>query len=719
MSTRDPKRNYTVEDTTTTTSSNTDVTKDTTASDATVEKTDDTSADSTVDSQQKQTSSVENQPTTKPVRKLEVRKKSRTLAELKSELKASEIYCKKLGNDPKRIAKAEAEDAEKLQEVLKNDPNATLIDKKTGKNLIDDKDDVEDAVPRPFRRCRKNGLLQTLFNKINARNQTTNVQSGSDAVVPSTSTQPKPAESYTPYKPTLYEQPRMNIDVDFENNVTSFDNTLTSIRIKHPPRQLDGANGLSINGTGLNKKKKSSKKTRKTKGDEDEDCCDDDDDEDDDEDYDPEEDEDDDDDEEDEYEPPVEGLPKNVIYSLPEEKWIKDAPEDVQKDIVERENKLAKVQLSEKPLRFRVLQSPNLSDRSKANIIRMIDDMNESMPFGGDFSKMNQRMNMLEKIPFDNYIQPVITSKDTPDKIGKYLMDVKDTMDKAVFGHSQAKQQIISILAREISNPKSVGNVFAIQGPMGNGKTTLAKEGICKAMGRPFAFISLGGMQDSAHFTGHSYTYEGSKPGRIVEILIETGCMNPVIYFDELDKVSETKHGEEIIHLLCHLTDTSQNSSFQDKYFSGIEFDLSKATFIFSYNDESRINPILLDRMIKIRTDGFDADSKMVIAKNYLIPNLRAQFQFSEADIEINDEVLRQIMSQYTHNEKGVRNLKRCLDAIMAKCNILRYIPADHQKTMGLAVKGFKMPYKMTLESLSQFIEKDEQVNPSVAMMYM
>jgi len=321
---------------------------------------------------------------------------------------------------------------------------------------------------------------------------------------------------------------------------------------------------------------------------------------------------------------------------------------------------MAQAQSSEIPLRFRVLQSPHLSTSTKLNIIRMINDMTDASPFGSDSSKSIQRMNMLSKVPFDNYIQPRITSQDPPEKIAQYLMEVKETMDKAVFGHTQAKQQIISILAREISNPKSVGNVFAIQGPMGNGKTTLAKEGICKAMNRPFAFISLGGMQDSAFFTGHSYTYEGSKPGRIVEILVETGCMNPVIYFDELDKVSETKHGDEIIHLLCHLTDSTQNSLFQDKYFSGIEFDLSKATFIFSYNDESRINPILLDRMIKIRTDGFDNDSKMVIAKNYLIPTLRSQFQFKEGDVEIGDDVLRQIMSQYTQNEKGVRNLKRC-----------------------------------------------------------
>merc|ERR1712072_1497477 len=129
-------------------------------------------------------------------------------------------------------------------------------------------------------------------------------------------------------------------------------------------------------------------------------------------------------------------------------------------------------------------------------------------------------------------------------------------------------------------------------------------------------------MQNSEFMIGHDYTYEGAKCGRIVEILQECGTMDPVFYFDELDKLSDSPKGEEIANLLCHLTDTTQNDRFHDKYFSGIDFDLSKATFIFSYNDESKINPILLDRMIKIRTKGFDTKDKLSIAKDYLIPRV-------------------------------------------------------------------------------------------------
>ena len=118
-------------------------------------------------------------------------------------------------------------------------------------------------------------------------------------------------------------------------------------------------------------------------------------------------------------------------------------------------------------------------------------------------------------------------------------------------------------------------------------------DGISKILGREFAFIALGCAGDSSSLEGHSYTYEGSTWGEIVQIIIDSKCMNPVIYCDELDKISDSARGQKIASLLTHLTDTTQNNQFQDKFFSGIEFDLSKCLFIFSYNDETKVNPIL------------------------------------------------------------------------------------------------------------------------------
>ena len=199
------------------------------------------------------------------------------------------------------------------------------------------------------------------------------------------------------------------------------------------------------------------------------------------------------------------------------------------------------------------------------------------------------------------------------------MYNAYDTLNKCVYGLNDAKMQIMQMAGQWISNPSAMGTAIAIKGPMGTGKTTLVKDGISKILGREFAFIALGGTGDSSFLEGHSYTYEGSTWGKIVQILIESKCMNPVIYFDELDKVSDTPKGEEIIGILTHLTDTSQNSEFHDKYFADVNFDLSKCLFIFSYNDESKVNPILKDRMYSIQTKGYEQKEKITIARNYLL----------------------------------------------------------------------------------------------------
>jgi ATP-dependent Lon protease len=189
--------------------------------------------------------------------------------------------------------------------------------------------------------------------------------------------------------------------------------------------------------------------------------------------------------------------------------------------------------------------------------------------------------------------------------------------------------------------------------------------------------------------------------------------MNPIFYFDELDKVSDTPKGEEIMNVLCHLTDTTQNHSFQDKYFSGIDFNLSHATFIFSYNDESKISPILLDRMTKIKTDGFDLKSKTIISKQYLLPRILSEYNFNKDDIIFNDDVIHNIINNFTDKEDGVRNLKRRLDEIVSKCNILRYDPSGY--LIKFKLKDFILPTIISNDNLSYFIENNNNFDNHVA----
>ena len=250
--------------------------------------------------------------------------------------------------------------------------------------------------------------------------------------------------------------------------------------------------------------------------------------------------------------------------------------------------------------------------------------------------------------------------------------------------------------------------------------TSIIKDGISKILGREFAFIALGGAGDSSFLEGHSYTYEGSTWGKIVQILIDSKCMNPIIYFDELDKVSDTPRGQEIIGILTHLTDTTQNSQFHDKYFSEIDFDLSKCLFIFSYNDESKVNPILKDRMYRIQTKGYEAKEKVKIARDYLLPKIREQVNFTEEEIIIPDETIQYIVSTtfLTKGEAGVRNLKRCLEIIYTKLNLFRLVKSESStffKDMDIKVE---FPFTVTKKHVDILIKNEENQNQSLLSMY-
>ena len=156
--------------------------------------------------------------------------------------------------------------------------------------------------------------------------------------------------------------------------------------------------------------------------------------------------------------------------------------------------------------------------------------------------------------------------------------------------------------------------------------------------------------------------------GKIVEILMDSKCMNPIIYIDELDKVSKTEHGKEIIGILTHLIDSTQNDSFQDKYFSGIDIDLSKALFIFSYNDPEQIDRILLDRIHRIKFDNLTLEDKMVIVKDYILPEINDKMGFDNV-VNLDDNLIQYIIENYTL-EPGVRKLKEILFDMYGEINL-------------------------------------------------
>jgi ATP-dependent Lon protease len=285
-----------------------------------------------------------------------------------------------------------------------------------------------------------------------------------------------------------------------------------------------------------------------------------------------------------------------------------------------------------------------------------------------------------------------------------YLKNVRLKLDDAVYGHTEAKTQLERIFAQWI-NGEAKGAVLGLQGPPGTGKTSLAKNGLSKCLldkngkSRPFVFLPVGGSVNGSTLVGHNFTYVGSTWGRIVDVLISSKCMNPIIFIDEIDKVSQTEHGREIISILTHLTDGTQNDEFEDKYFAGIKLDLSKALIVFSFNDVSLIDPILRDRITIIETNPLTIPEKVHIIQNYMLPEILKEVGFSANEIDMSEQIIRFLIETYT-NEAGVRKIKEKIQEIVRDVNLNRFYDQDK----------YEIPFRVTEDYVKLLFENKPRV---------
>lgn len=368
--------------------------------------------------------------------------------------------------------------------------------------------------------------------------------------------------------------------------------------------------------------------------------------------------------------------------------YFKKLPEQKQIEIISKLKDIYDSNpLIDQPYRIKIIDS-NIPLEYKAIALKKSKNLLNIRPGDGEYYKLKSWLDTFLLIPFNTYYNLPVHISDGPSVCSEFMYNAKKILDDTIYGMNDAKIQIMQFIGQLISNPSSIGSSISIKGPMGTGKTTLIKNGISKILNRPFELIALGGATDSSFLEGNAMVYEGSYWGKIVDILIKSKCMNPIIYFDELDKVSQTSKGEEIIGILTHLTDTTQNDKFHDKFFTDIQFDLSKCLFMFSYNDETLVNPILKDRMYTITTNGYTTKDKIIIATNYLIPSICNNIGININDIIIPPESIQFIIENYKE-EKGVRNLKRYLETIYSKINLYRLLPPevnlfDEEKTLSI-----------------------------------
>ena len=336
---------------------------------------------------------------------------------------------------------------------------------------------------------------------------------------------------------------------------------------------------------------------------------------------------------------------------------------------------------------------------------------NHIISFKEKFIKTLDNNKLFSDNDVDNYINSIRESDDSKVqewdnyKIEKkeYLMNVRKVLDSVVFGHKEAKIQLERLFAQWI-NGETKGAVLGLKGPPGTGKTSLAKNGLSKCLvdkngePRPFVFLPIGGSVNGSTLVGHNFTYVGSTWGRIADVLMTTKCMNPIIFIDELDKVSHTEHGREIISILTHLTDATQNDEFEDKFFSGIKLDLSKALIVFSFNDINLIDPILKDRITIIETNPLSLSEKLTIINDYMLPEICKDVGFNRDEIIISNELITKLIETYT-NEAGVRKIKEKIVEIVRDINLNRF----HKENITL-------PYTVTEEYTTKLFENKPKV---------
>ena len=357
--------------------------------------------------------------------------------------------------------------------------------------------------------------------------------------------------------------------------------------------------------------------------------------------------------------------------------------------------------VKEQPVMFKILNMQTTPD-IQAQLLAKYNNLQALDPGSGEYYKMRNWLEKATSLPLGIRKQMPVKVGDGADVCSAFMTRAKKCLDEAIFGQQEAKLQILQFIAGKITNPQANGMSLLLIGPPGIGKTSLIKQGIAKALDWPFQFISLGGDSDASTFNGHQMVYEGSHCGKIVNSLVAAKSMSMVLMFDELDKISNTPKGEEIQNLLVHLTDSAQNSDFEDKYLSGIPLDLSQSMFVFSANDINRIDRVLLDRFTVIHLDGYGPKEKLEIAEKFLLPGALKQVDLAER-VGIPKDIVSHVLETYAKEEKGVRELKRCMEQIAQKLNMLRLF---NSPDLPFYIKDFSLPFILKKEHVDKFLKE-------------
>ena len=293
-----------------------------------------------------------------------------------------------------------------------------------------------------------------------------------------------------------------------------------------------------------------------------------------------------------------------------------------------------------------------IDEKSREKLLKEADKLTKLPPSSQEAFVIKNYLDTVLDLPWGKYTKAKLS-----------IEKAEAILEKDHYGLKKVKERILEFLAVHMLNPEIKGQIICLAGPPGIGKTSIAKS-IAKAMGRKYARVSLGGVRDEADIRGHRKTYVGAMPGRIITALQQAGSANPLILFDEIDKLCSDIKGDPSSAML-EVLDSEQNNAFRD-HFLEVPFDLSKCVFITTANNVSAIPGPLLDRMEVIELPSYTAEEKFHIAKEHLIPKQLKEHGLKASQLRITDGAINDIIQFYT-KEAGVRTLERCIASLCRK----------------------------------------------------
>jgi ATP-dependent Lon protease len=346
----------------------------------------------------------------------------------------------------------------------------------------------------------------------------------------------------------------------------------------------------------------------------------------------------------------------------------------------------------EDSIKNRILELPT-NFQNKSVLLKHYDNIKRADSNSTEYYKNLTFVNNGISVPWNKYyhISNIIEGIAIPE----FLSYIQQELDKKIYGMQNVKNEIINYICKMITNPKGTKNNIALYGPAGVAKSKFV-DVISDVLGIPVKSMSLGGVKDSSFFLGHGYVYVESSPGKILQNIIDSKVMNPILYFDELDKVSSLDGGKDIFSFLTYLTDYTQNYKFSDHYFYGMSFDLSKVFYIFTFNDIEKIDKVLLDRLNIIYVESPSIEEKVSILENYCLEEIVTNIGITKK-IKISEECYRFIVESASKTidlnlSSGIRESYRILEKIILQINkdILLEKWNDKHKIINITFEIFK-----------------------------